>query len=127
VNGARHVGLQDHPIGARTPLDASERHEHIEQVWDVASRMINASRAPQQAIGNGASGAGQRPLVQVTAGLTIPRCELEMLLACLSRSSDCLKKTSDALDFFKRQIEDERKIVIEAVVAVGGMLQVHGR
>jgi hypothetical protein len=125
MNGPR----QDIPIGARqSHLNASERNENVEQIWDMASRLVmQQGKGGQLAIGAQAMPAGQRQLIQVSEALTIPRSELEVLLACLSRSSDCMKKVTDALDFFKRQVEDERKIVLEAVVAVSGMLKIHGR
>ena len=44
----------------------------------------------------------------------VPIAELQTLADCLQRAADTQKRTIDSMNFYARQMEDERKVFTEA-------------
>ena len=55
-------------------------------------------------------------------GVRLQLSELEVLSGCLQRAIDSQKRLCEQLTFFSRQFEDEKKILLEANVAVSSMI-----
>ena len=125
----QHIS-QRQPIGQMQATPRTDLQNVGDSITDQAHKMLAAATDCLKAV---STAQGSRSSSSVAPGPVVLAApsdgsvrvqleELEVLQTCLERSSQSQKRVIDALTFFTRQFEDERKIIDEAKSAVSTLI-----